>query len=71
MSQPLALEVLPSTAFWAKRFPIMNVSGAEVGMVCEPQTLAMRLEYGLHLHGTTRSQPFSRASARATIPNRG
>ncbi|HRK37443.1 MAG TPA: hypothetical protein PK347_03570 [Burkholderiaceae bacterium] len=52
MSQPLALEVLPSTAFWTKRFPIVGASaGAAVGTVHEPRALALRFEYGIHLPG--------------------
>ena len=54
MSQPLQLEVLPSASFWAKRFPIVNVSGAEVGVVHEPHALALRFEYGLYLPGASR-----------------
>ena len=51
MSQPVPLEVLPSTAFWAKRFPIIGASGAEAGVVQEPRSLALRFAYGIHLPG--------------------
>lgn len=53
MSQPLPLAVLPSTAFWAKRFPIVDASGAEVGAVHEPRALAQRFAYGIHLPGAS------------------
>lgn len=55
MSQPVALEVLPSTSFWAKHLPIVNASGAEVGVVYEPRMLAMRLEYWLRLPGSAQA----------------
>lgn len=53
MSQPLPLEVLPSTAFWTKRFPIIGASGAEAGAVHEPRALALRFAYGIHLPGAS------------------
>jgi hypothetical protein len=49
MSVPLAVEVLPSTSFWVKRFPIVNASGMEVGEVREPRALTLRFEYALNL----------------------
>lgn len=53
MSQPLPLAVLPSTAFWVKRFPIVDASGAEAGAVQEPRSLALRFAYGMHLPGAS------------------
>jgi hypothetical protein len=54
LSLPRPLEVLPSTAFWAKRFPIVNASGLEVGHVREPRAFTLRFEYGLCLPDATR-----------------
>ncbi len=49
LSLPLQLEVLPTTTFWVKRFPIVNASGVEVGHVREPGAFTLRFEYGLSL----------------------
>ena len=54
LSVPLALEVLPSTSFWAKRFPITNASGVEVGQVREPRAFALRFEFRLSLPEASR-----------------
>ena len=54
LSVPLALEVLPSTSFWAKRFPIVNASGVEVGQVREPRAFALRFEFRLSLTEASR-----------------
>ena len=54
LTMPLQLEVLPSTTFWAKRFPIVNASGVEVGHVGDPRAFALRFEYGMHLPGASR-----------------
>lgn len=54
MTHPLQLEVMPSTSFWQKRFPIVNASGDEVGVVHEPHGLALRFSYGLRLPEASR-----------------
>lgn len=54
LTHPLQLEVMPSTSFWTKRFPMVNTSGTEVGVVHEPCALALRFAYGLHLPEASR-----------------
>jgi hypothetical protein len=49
LTQPLKLEVLPSNAFWRKRFPICDAAGTEVGAVQEPRAFSVGFEYGITL----------------------
>lgn len=49
LTTPMPAEILPSTALWQKRFPIVNAAGAEIGEVYEPRALTLRFEYCLRL----------------------
>lgn len=46
---PRLAEVMPSTSFWKKCFPIVGASGERLGEIREPKVLALRLEYRINL----------------------
>jgi hypothetical protein len=49
LTHPRVAEVLPSTSFWKKTFPIVDGSGARLGEIREPKALSMRLVYDIDL----------------------
>ena len=49
LTHPLTAEVMPSTSFWRKRFPILGAAGVALGEISEPRALALRMEYGIRL----------------------
>lgn len=52
LGEPLSAQLLASTSFWKKRFPIVAPGGAELGEVYEPRAFTLRFEYGIKLNGS-------------------
>ncbi len=53
LASPRVVEVMPSTSFWKKCFPIVDASGARLGEIREPKALALRLDYRIDLPDAT------------------
>ena len=49
LTAPRVAEVMPSTSFWKKCFPIVDATGARIGEIREPRALGLRVEYGIDL----------------------
>jgi hypothetical protein len=45
VTAPVAAGLMPTTAFWRKRFPVTDASGRVVGEVYEPRAFSLRFEY--------------------------
>lgn len=49
LTAPQPAELLPSTSFWKRRFPIVGPTGDRLGAVYEPQLFSRRFEYRIDL----------------------
>ena len=49
LTAPTRADVLPSTAFWKKSFPIVSASGNEIGKIYSPKAITTRFEWHIHL----------------------
>ena len=53
LTAPRAAEVMPSTSFWKKCFPIVDAAGTRMGDIREPRALSLRLDSRIDLPDAT------------------